>query len=175
MKFAQQSRYDSKEVMFVKKLLQFGLELEVREKIVDELFIRLVGIDQACFSRELYMTTEQIKTMSRNRMHIGCHGYNHFWWNKLSRSEMEAELDMSLKFLYQIGVDPNLWTASYPYGSYDAQSIELLKLRGCKYALTTEVGIATTSFDKRFILPRLDTNDIPKLSNSEVNVWYTSH
>ena len=113
--------------------------------------------------------------MSRNGMHIGCHGYNHFWWNKLSRNEMEAELDMSLKFMYEIGVDPNMWTACYPYGSYDDQAIELLRVKGCKYALTTEVGIATTESDKRFLMPRLDTNDLPKSRNAEINNWHATH
>ena len=118
---------------------------------------------------------EEVKTMSRNGMHIGCHGYNHFWWNKLSRNEMEAELDMSLKFMYEIGVDPNMWTACYPYGSYDDQAIELLRVKGCKYALTTEVGIATTESDKRFLMPRLDTNDLPKSRNAEINNWHATH
>ena len=72
----------------------------------------------------------------------------------------------------KIGVDMNNWTACYPYGSYDDQSIKMLKERGCKLALTTEVDIATTNKDTRFIMPRLDTNDIPKDSNANANEWY---
>ena len=48
----------------------------------------------------------------------------------------------------------------------------MLKERGCKLAVTTEVDIATTSKDTRFIMPRLDTNDMPNDSNANVNEWY---
>ena len=66
----------------------------------------------------------------------------------------------------------NNWTACYPYGSYDDQSIGMLEKRGCKLALTTEVGIASTNRDTRFIMPRLDTNDLPKDRNAPTNNWY---
>ncbi len=78
---------------------------------------------------------------------------------------MSQELDLSISFLEKIGVDMNNWTACYPYGSYDDQSIKMLKERGCKLAVTTEVDIATTNKETRFIMPRLDTNDIPKDKN----------
>ena len=44
--------------------------------------------------------------------------------------------------------------------------------RGCKLAVTTEVDIATTSKKTRFLMPRLDTNDIPKGRHEETNEWY---
>lgn len=77
-KFAKPSRHDTAEVMLIKNLLQHGLPLEIRSRIADELFVQTVGMDEASFSRELYMSTEQVKTMQRHGMHIGCHGYNHF-------------------------------------------------------------------------------------------------
>ena len=49
----------------------------------------------------------------------------------------------------------------------------MLEERGCKLAVTTEVDIATTNKETRFIMPRLDTNDIPKNSNSKTNDWYS--
>ena len=85
---------------------------------------------------------------------------------------MSDDLDLSISFLDKLGVDMNNWTACYPYGSYDDQSIKMLKERGCKLAVTTEVDIATTSKDTRFIMPRLDTNDIPKNKNEIANDWY---
>ena len=118
------------------------------------------------------MNEEQLKHMLRSGQHIGNHGYNHYWWNSLNEKEMSQELDLSISFLEKIGVDMNNWTACYPYGSYDDQSIKMLKERGCKLAVTTEVGIATTNKDTRFIMPRLDTNDIPKDSNANVNEWH---
>ena len=86
---------------------------------------------------------------------------------------MKEELDVSIAFLHKIGIDMDNWTACYPYGSYDDQSIEMLQERGCKLAVTTEVGIATTNKSTRFIMPRLDTNDIPKGRCEGTNEWYS--
>ena len=174
-KFAKPSRYDTAEVMLIKNLLQHGLPLEISSRITDELFVQTVGMDEASFSRELYMSTEQIKTMHRYGMHIGCHGYNHFWWNKLDRAAVENEIDRSLSYLLEVGVAKDMWTASYPFGSYDDQTIEVLRDRRCKFALTTEVGVANLLLDNRYKLPRLDTNDFPKKRGAEMNAWYLEH
>lgn len=164
--------YDSKEVVFIKRLLQVELKEKLRIKITDILFEKYVGLSESSFSRELYMNEEQLKHMLRSGQHIGNHGYNHYWWNSLTKEEMSKELDLSIAFLNKIGVDMNNWTACYPYGSYDDQSIEMLEKRGCKLAVTTEVDIATTSKRTRFLMPRLDTNDIPKGRDEETNEWY---
>ena len=174
-KFAKPSRHDTAEVMLVKNLLQHGLPLEIRSRIADELFVQTVGMDEASFSRELYMSTEQVKTMQRHGMHIGCHGYDHFWWNKLDRAEVENEIDRSLSYLLDIGVTQDMWTACYPYGAFDDQAIEILGDRRCKFALTTEVGVSNLLRDNRYKLPRLDTNDFPKERGAELNAWYLEH
>ncbi len=171
-KLAQAGRLDTKDVIFIKRLLQVELVEDLRIKIVDTLFEKYIEVSEDAFSRELYMNEEQLKHMLRSGQHIGNHGYNHYWWNSLNEKEMSQELDLSISFLEKIGVDMNNWTACYPYGSYDDQSIKMLKERGCKLAVTTEVDIATTNKDTRFIMPRLDTNDIPKDSNANVSEWY---
>lgn len=175
LKYAKPSNYDTAEVMLIKHLLQHGLPLEVRSRITDELFVQTVGMDEGSFSRELYMSTEQVKAMLRHGMHIGCHGYDHFWWNKLDRSAVEYEIDRSLMYLLDVGVEQDMWTACYPYGSYDDQSIEILGDRRCKFALTTEVGVANLQRDNRYKLPRLDTNDFPKDRDAELNFRYFEH
>ena len=165
--------YDTEEVIFIKRLLQVELREELRIKITDTLFEKYVGMSETSFSRELYMNEEQLKHMLRSGQHIGNHGYNHYWWNSLTKEEMRDELDLSIAFLNKIGVDMNNWTACYPYGSYDDQSIEMLQERGFKLALTTEVDIATTNKSTRFVMPRLDTNDIPKSRDEKTNEWHS--
>ena len=171
-KLAKASRMDTKDVIFIKQLLQVELVEVLRIKIVDRLFEKYIGMSEDAFSRELYMNEEQLKHMLRSGQHIGNHGYNHYWWNSLNEKVMSDDLDLSISFLDKLDVDMNNWTACYPYGSYDDQSIKMLKERGCKLAVTTEVDIATTSKDTRFIMPRLDTNDIPKNKNEITNDWY---
>lgn len=171
-KLALKGLWDSKEIVFIKKLLQVELVEELRMKLLNILFEKYVGMSENAFSRELYMNQEQLKHMLRYGHHIGNHGYNHYWWNSLNEREMSQELDLSIRFLKNLGVDMNNWTACYPYGSYDNQSINMLKKRGCKLAVTTEVDIATTNKETRFIMPRLDTNDLPKIKGEKTNHWF---
>ena len=171
-KLAQASRLDTKDVIFIKRLLQVELVEDLRIIFADNLFKKYIGMSENAFSRELYMSEEQLKHMLRSGHHIGNHGYNHYWWNSLNKEEMTQELDLSINFLEKIGVDMNNWTACYPYGSYDDQSIKMLEERGCKLAVTTETDIGTTNKDKRFIMPRLDTNHIPKDKNQSTEKWY---
>jgi peptidoglycan/xylan/chitin deacetylase (PgdA/CDA1 family) len=174
-KLAQASARDTKDVIFIKRLLQVELVEVLRIKIVNTLFEKHIGVSESAFSRELYMNEEQLKHMLRSGMHIGNHGYNHYWWNSLNKQEMNNELDLSLNFLENLGVDMNNWTACYPYGAYDDQCINMLEQRGCKLAFTddTEVGIATTNKNTRFVMPRLDTNHIPKDKNALPSHWYS--
>ncbi len=169
------SRHDTAEVMLIKDLLQYVIPTPIRTLIVDELFVKAVGMDEASFSRELYMNSDQVTTMVRDGMHIGCHGYDHFWWNKLDRVSLEYEVDKSLEYLMKVGVSPNFWTACYPYGSYSDLAIEVLKARNCKYGLTSEVRVANLQLDNRFTLPRLDTLDLPTDRDAEFNNFYFEH
>ena len=171
-RLAHASRYDTAEVIFIKRFLQVELVEKLRLIIVDALFEKYIGMSENAFSRELYMNEDQLSHMLRSGHHIGNHGYNHYWWNSLNRDEMIEELELSTRFLQKMGVDMDNWTACYPYGSFDDQSIQLLNERGCKLAVTTEVDIATTDKNKRFVMPRLDTNDLPKHHNAGTDNWY---
>ena len=72
---------------------------------------------------------------------------------------MKSELDLSINFLNKLGVDMDNWTACYPHGSYDEQSIKMLENRGCKLAFTIDSGVCTLSQESRLKIPRYDTND----------------
>ena len=59
-KLAQASRLDTKDVIFIKRLLQVELVEELRIIIVDTLFEKYIGVSENAFSRELYMNEEFI-------------------------------------------------------------------------------------------------------------------
>ena len=86
-KLAVANRFDSKEVIFVKRLLQVELDVRLRKIITDDVFQKIVGMDEDKFSRELYMSMDQIKCMVDNGMHFGSHGYDHYWLTSLSREQ----------------------------------------------------------------------------------------
>lgn len=171
-KFAISSRFDSKEVEFIKKMLQRELSENLRELVTNELFKKFVTVDEGEFSRELYMNQNQIKYMAENGMHIGVHGYNHLWLERLSKKEQEFEIKSSLDFLRELNIPIKNWTMCYPYGSYNETTLNILSEYGCNLALTTKVDIANLHSDNKFELPRLDTNDLPKKRESDPNIWY---
>lgn len=174
-KLAVANRFDPKEIIFIKRLLQVELDERLRKIITDDVFQKVVGMDEGMFSRELYMSMDQIKCMVDNGMHFGSHGYDHYWLNSLSKDKQKFEIQKSLEFIKEIGGDTDNWTICYPYGAYDEDTISILKENGCKLGMTTRVGVADLD-DKQgdviFKLPRLDTNDLPKAANASVNLWY---
>ena len=174
-KLAHLDRFDTKEVIFVKRLLQVELVEELRNIITTELFKKIVGVEEAAFSRELYMSEEQMKCMVSAGMHIGSHGYDHYWLGSLPKEKQEVEIKESLKFIENIGGDIKHWTICYPYGNYNDDTIALLKENHCALGFTTEVKLADINNqmgDNVFKIPRLDTNDLPKDAKALPNNWY---
>ncbi len=170
-KLAQPDRFDSQEIIFVKRLLQRELNPEPRAKITAELFKKYVTEDEASFARELYLNAEQLKAMHNDGMEIGAHGNNHLWLDTLSAQEQSAEVDASLKFLKSFGVSTDSWTMCYPYGAYNNSLIEILKKRRCRLAFTTQENIAVLTKGNALTLARLDTNDFPKTTKAVANRW----
>lgn len=174
-KLATPSRYDCKEVVFIKTLLQVELQEPVRSFIIDNLFRQYVTNDERAFSRELYMSKDQLKCMQRNGMIIGSHGYDHFWLSSLSKEKQYDEIAKSISFLESIGADMTTLSIGYPYGDYNKDTLDIVKTYGFKLGFTTDVAVATTevkSKDLQLTIPRLDTNDFPKAGNASVNNWF---
>lgn len=173
-KLAKANRFDNKETIFVKRLLQSELELTIRKKMVDELFVKIVGVEESSFSRELYMSIDQLKCMVDCGMHVGSHGFDHFWLGTLPKEKQEYEIKQSVSFLKEIGADINNWSICYPYGNYNEDTLDLLKQYNCRLGLTTAVGKAEPTnrdTDAVYKLPRLDTNDLPKDSTATNDNW----
>lgn len=171
-KLATVSRFDSAEVNYIKRLLQAELPEKLRNVIADVLFKRYVGIPEESFSRELYMNIDQLKCMRKNGMHIGGHGYDHYWLGSLSKEKQTEEIVKSLDFLRYINGNNDVWTMCYPYGNYNQETFEVLGNSNCSLALTTELKVADLQVNHRYTLPRLDTNDLPKDKAAKPNDWY---
>lgn len=162
---------DTADVNYVKLMLQHALPLDLRTQLVDQLFRRQVTSDEESFADELYATVDQLRTMRAAGMHIGSHGDLHQWLGQISNAEQEADIERSLRLLDAVGMSPNCRTMCYPYGSYNAHTIETIASRGFKLALTTEVALSDAVAVQRFALPRLDTNHLPKCLSAPPNEW----
>lgn len=157
----EEHRYDPREVVRFKRLLQRDLPDEVRAEIVSRLFSKYVTSDEVAFAHELYMSTDQITCLHRHGMQIGSHGYSHTWLNHISRDGQVREIDSSLEFLAGIGIDKEKWTMCYPYGGYDVSLIEILRERRCRVGVSAEPRVANLDTDDPLTLPRIDANDLP--------------
>jgi peptidoglycan/xylan/chitin deacetylase (PgdA/CDA1 family) len=156
------SRYDSKNVMFFKKILQRELPLVIRSKILDEIFEIIVGKKQTEISKELYMSKSDLRYLYKKGFTIGTHTNSHRWLNSLSYAEQKKEITKSITSLKKITGNTNGYIMCYPYGGYNKKTLDLLKEYNCALAVTTRPGIANLSKDHKYELPRLDTNDLPQ-------------
>ncbi len=163
--YAMAGRYDDKNTVFCKRVLQTGLPEKLRNKMASRLFEKYVAVPEAVIARELYMNQDQIRLMRYSGMFFGVHGYDHYWLTSLPSEQMQKDIDLGLDVMAQF-IDRNAWVMNYPYGDYDETVISCVKNRNCVLGLTTEVRAADLSADDRYRLPRLDCNDFPPKSDN---------
>ena len=162
-KYAVANRFDDKDTIFCKRVLQTALPREVRNSITDILFDKYVGVDQKQFAKQLYLNKTQIHEMKQSGMYIGVHGYNHEWLGDLSKEELIKDLDKALDIMGEF-IDRDNWVMNYPYGSYNQDVIDYISTKGCKLGLITAVRTVDIEKDNRYELPRFDCNDFPPKS-----------
>ena len=159
-KYAVESRYDQKEVIFFKRILQTVLPEEVRNKISSDMLKKFVGVSEEVLAHELYLNYDQIKLMKNEGMFFGIHGYDHYWMNQLEEDKLKKDINRGLEVLSDV-LDINQWVINYPYGSYSEKVVDCIKDSGCILGLSTDVNVVNLEKDNKYILPRMDTNDYP--------------
>lgn len=164
-RYAVASRFDTKETIFIKRILQTAIPEELRNIIASLLFEKYVGISEGNFARELYMNRDQIRCMRDGGMFIGLHGYDHYWLGNLSEGKMKKDVDKALEVMEEF-IDRKAWVMSYPYGSVNDFVINYICAKGGRLGVTTDVTVAEIERTNRFLLPRLDCNDFPPISDN---------
>ena len=161
--WAQPNRFDDAETIYIKRMLQTVLPEALRNQIAQDLFANFVGMDEAAFAAELYITEAQAKLMQSCGMYFGSHGASHYWLNRIPHDVQVREVDQSLSFLRAIGspVD-DFWVMCYPYGGWNDDLLGVLRAHNCTLGLTTEVATADLATHNALTLPRYDTNDFPR-------------
>lgn len=156
------SKYDSKEVAYFKRMLQFVLPEHLRNSITLRLFEKYVQTPQLDFASDLYMSVNEVKDLVGAGMYVGSHGYKHLWFDKEDKKSQKIEIQESLYFLESVGSVVQNWIMCYPYGAHDDQTIDLLTEFECAIGLTTQFGQADLSVNHPLKMPRFDTNDFPQ-------------
>lgn len=164
-KLAISNRFDSADVIFVKRLLQVELEETLRGKIVDDLFASIIGLPETTFAHELYMSMDQVRLMAREGMEWGIHGYDHYWMNRLEESALQRDVMQALDVFDGV-TNRNGWICVYPYGSTSESVINVVKEMGAIGGLGTEVGPCPLSRQVLYSMPRFDANDFPPKSEN---------
>lgn len=168
-KLAIPGRYDGKDTIFVKRILQAEIPERLRNMICDELFRELVADQESAFVDELYMSMDQIWTMRRHGMAFAVHGYDHYWMDRLSEQELRNDLTNALDVFDGI-IDADSWTNCYPYGACTDNVIRVSKELGAAAGMGTTAAVYHPEQDDIFKIPRLDTNDFPPKSSHYVTI-----
>lgn len=167
--YATDERFDGKETIFVKRILQTILPERLRNQISSDLFEKYVGVSEKQLAYELYMTSDQIRTLKRHGMFIGVHGYDHYWLGNLSTKHMKEDITKALEIMDEF-IDSKEWVMNYPYGSFNDDVLKFIGENGACLGLTTEVRVAELGIDPVLQLPRLDCNDFPPKSEN-YKIW----
>jgi peptidoglycan/xylan/chitin deacetylase (PgdA/CDA1 family) len=161
--YAVPNRFDNKETIFVKRMLQTVLPEKLRNIISSNLFEKYVGVSEEQLAYELYMTEDQMRTMKRHGMFFGIHGYDHYWLGNLPAEQMKADISQALDTMDEF-IDRKCWVMNFPYGSYNNDVLDYIESQGACVGLTTQVRVADVRKDMPLTLPRLDCNDFPPKS-----------
>ena len=153
-------RYDDNETILIKRLLQRILPFQERKKIIDKLFKKYLNVSEREFTESLYFNEKQLTEMNSNGMDFGSHGVNHFWWEDLKIEDQMNEITKSVEYLKKLLINNNNISVCYPYGSYNKDTLSLLKKLDISFALTTKVdSLNQKNIKYKYEIPRLNTND----------------
>lgn len=153
------SDYDNEKTVLIKKILQYFLPPDEKKIIIDELFGKITGENSALLAKKLYMNTGHVQEMNSEKMVFGCHGDNHVWLEFLSKENQKKEILDGINFLKKINIDVKNISVCYPYGSYNDDSLEILKELKISFALTSKNGnVNSNNIANKFEYLRFDTN-----------------
>ena len=132
----------------------------IRNKIINQLFKKIIHLSEKEFSKELYMNKTHIKEMVQNNMHFGIHGYTHFRLGLLIYEKQKNEIIKSINSFKKINLNTEDLCICYPYGSYNKDTLNLIKKYNFKFGLTLNINsINKRNINKIFELPRFDCKD----------------
>jgi peptidoglycan/xylan/chitin deacetylase (PgdA/CDA1 family) len=154
------SRFDDKKTKLIKQLFQNFLPINVKEKILNKIFSEIVTSDEKTFAKKLYLNKGQIIEMNGNKMFFGLHGYNHVRLEHLSIKKQSYEIENSIRYFEKIGISKKNISFCYPYGSYNKDTLSLLKKNKMQFSFTTKLGtINKSNISNNLEVPRYDAND----------------
>jgi len=155
-------QWDHADERAIKKLLNYDLPFEESERILEALFERHVGRQDA-FARQLYLQPPMVAKMADAGMTFGYHTRSHRMLSRLASDEQEIELRDGVHWIRGLTRQQRV-SFCYPWGgagTYTGETVRLLAAHGYSLAFNTTRRPMIAGQDGRFELPRLDTRDLP--------------
>lgn len=137
----------SDEMVFVTNILR---KHKNGKKITNKLFKELVTNDEKDFCEDFYLRENQVMDMVDSGMEIGGHGYLS---ESLTSLNQEKEIFESLSYVRKFYNHDLIF--SYPNGSYNKETLKLMKKYKCKFSYTTVQDVITKNTNYLEI-PRFD-------------------
>lgn len=156
------NRFDSAPVAYSKRLLQHALPHAIRSLAVETLFSRYVTTDEQGLAEQLYLTTAQAMDMRAAGHEFGGHGDLHLWHAQCNADELQAEISGSVRTLRQLGAPVVNGFYCYPFGNQDQSVRTAVANAGFRIGFTVEPMTCNPANVDSLLIPRLDTNDLPK-------------
>ncbi len=153
---------NDKATMQVKKILNYYINNDVKDKVLKELMDRFFA-NEAELMNEYYLTEAQIKEMHGAGMIIGSHSVTHPVFSKLSYKEQFSEIHGSFSYIEKIIGSFEIKTFCYPYGGdhvFTQETIDILTNENSVFSFSVEQK-EIDSIDlknRRQALPRYDCN-----------------
>ena len=141
-------------------MFNFVIPEKYKETLVDKIFKKIVSKDIEEFSHDIYLNKKQISEMSSNKMHFGTHTHSHIWLGKHTIKNQKKEILKSLNILKKILGKEKKLSICYPFGSFNADTIQIAKNQGLIFGFSNKFGKVNLrgSFSK-FKIPRFDCKD----------------
>lgn len=149
--------YEPRSLAMLKHLLMITLSASLRRKALDALVERHVGASRT-WAERWYLNADEVKAIHERGHTIGIHGYSHEPLATLSADEQRHDLARTVEWL-DGRLGPGVRPVSYPYGSYNDQTVSACADLGLPHAFTTERRWVTNACHPLRI-PRVDAKDV---------------
>tara|TARA_B100001175_G_scaffold317563_1_gene334990 strand:+ start:12837 stop:13745 length:909 start_codon:yes stop_codon:yes gene_type:complete len=143
----------------IRNFLQYLLPIKIRKKIINSYFLKTIDNDPKKLIKNFYLSFNNAKEMLSDDICFGSHGSDHEWLEFLNYKEQYNDILKSKNNLLNLGVKEKQLTMCYPYGSYNKDTIKILRKLNFKYGFANKYGVVKNLDKNRFELPRVDTNE----------------